>query len=172
MVTKIALVGPTYTGKTTLARSLADHFHAVLVDDYMGEYMAMRSGAFTRQDLFAIAQGQSKLEDLGAIQAEDIMVLDSTLLKLKIWSEFKFGSCDPWILSEIERRRYDFYLLLDVDIKGIYNHPIEQPSMRDYFLSSFEGYLKSHELPYAKITDIEDDRLKNALGVLYNGEIV
>lgn len=172
MAIKIALIGPTYTGKSTLANQLADHFHAILVNDYMDEYTAVTSGGFTQYDLLNVAREQARLEDLGSIQADDIMILDSTLLKLKIWSEFKFGTCDQWIIDEVIKRKYDYYLLLDTDIKGIYNHPIEQPSMRDFFLTSFESHLKTHELPYTKISSLDEDRLKSALGVLYNDEIV
>ena len=40
-------------------------------------------------------------------------VLDTDLITIKIWSEYKFGNCDTWILDKIEEQKNEnrFYLL-------------------------------------------------------------
>jgi nicotinamide riboside kinase len=56
-----------------------------------------------------------------------MQLLDTDLITLKIWSEYKYDSCDSWILTQIEQQKSKkrFYLLCNPDI------PCEADSQRE-----------------------------------------
>jgi nicotinamide riboside kinase len=80
--------------------------------------------------LLDIAKGQIALEDERAKQAGHLLVCDTGLEVLKVWSEFKYGSCHPWILEQLHRRRYDLHLLCEPDLPWTFDPLRENPAAR------------------------------------------
>ncbi len=137
---KIVVNGPESTGKSSLCEALATHFHTFWVPEYAREYLLAakkRQGEdgtqgvpYTPEDLSRIARGQVALEDRLAEKAEAaghrLLFIDTDLYVIKVWSEFVFDRCDPWILDQIAVRRYDAYLLCRTDL------PWEKDDLREY----------------------------------------
>jgi nicotinamide riboside kinase len=120
---KIILTGPESCGKTTLARQLAAHFDALLVEEYVREFFEKKrtpqscfqlDGAFApykEADLTKIALGQLNAEKkaLEAVNQQVIhnqkeekdafLICDTDVLTIKIWSEEKYGRCDEKLLA-------------------------------------------------------------------------
>ena len=67
------------------------------------------------------------------------MVLDTDLITIKIWSEYKFGNCDTWILDKIEEQQNEIrlYLLCKPDIPWESDPLRENPNDR---MELFEIY--------------------------------
>ena len=55
---KVGIIGPESTGKTTLARYLAERYHGVLVPEYAREYVEQLGRHYTREDVETIARHQ------------------------------------------------------------------------------------------------------------------
>ena len=68
-VKRIAIFGTESTGKTTLARMLANHFEEPWAAEYVREYWDTHDGKIGPADLDAIARGQIANEETAAARA-------------------------------------------------------------------------------------------------------
>ena len=48
---------------------------------------------------------------------------------MKIWCEFVFGKCHQFILDQIAARKYDLYLLCNIDLPWIKDELREYPDL-------------------------------------------
>lgn len=157
-VSRIAIVGPECTGKTDLARTLADHYNTVWVPEYAREYLETLGRPYNQSDLNAIAAGQLHLENTLAQRANRLIFCDTNLIVIKIWSEFKYGSCDPQILSLMQQQTYDLHLLTDVDLPWQDDPLREHPHKRQELFELYEAELTNAHIPYRIIRGQSDAR--------------
>jgi NadR type nicotinamide-nucleotide adenylyltransferase len=118
-IRRIAVFGPESTGKTTLARQLADHFGEPWSPEYVRAFWDARGGKITADDLDAIARGQIEGEDSEALRATKLLFCDTELLTCVLWDDLLFpGACPSWVRTEAERRAgtYALYLFCDTDL--------------------------------------------------------
>ncbi len=165
---KVVIIGPESTGKSTLTSALAEHFAAPAVPEYAREYLIKRGGRYVQADLLEIAKGQMALEDQLAYRADDWLFCDTDLHVVKVWSEHKYGTCDPWILHQIKERPYDTYLVTDIDMPWeadpLREHP--DPKMRQYFFDLYVKLVKQTDKPYQIISGTVEERLAQAISFL------
>uniref|UniRef100_UPI00404BA349 AAA family ATPase n=1 Tax=Fulvivirga sp. TaxID=1931237 RepID=UPI00404BA349 len=173
MIKKIAIIGPESTGKSTLASQLADALQTVWVSEYARTYIDQLDRPYEESDLLTIAKNQIALEDELLPQANHYLVVDTTLTIIRVWSEHKYGRCDPWILSEEAARQYDCYLLCDIDLPWQDDPQREHPHLRNHFFEVYKRYLESKSASYCIVSGDGRERLQAALGFLSgNGEVV
>ncbi|MEQ9402675.1 MAG: ATP-binding protein [Cyclobacteriaceae bacterium] len=163
---KIAIIGPESTGKSETAQQLAQHYQTEWVPEYARFYLDRLDGEYKQSDLGEIARGQMAWEDGKAEYANGYLFCDTNLIVMKIWSDHKYGSTDPWIENELASRTYDFYLLGNIDLTWTPDPQREHPTMRKHFYKVYENYLKENELPYAVISGYEGERKKCAIGAI------
>ena len=99
---KIIVTGPESSGKTTLSKSLSKHLNGKLVNEFARNYLLKNNNTYNFENLLEIAQNQYKLEN----QKSKIIVCDTDLLTIKIWSEYKFGK-KSYFNSSKELTQYD-----------------------------------------------------------------
>ena len=160
---KIAITGPESTGKSTLAQQLAQHYGVPWVPEYAREYIAHLGRPYEAHDLEKIARGQLQRwqEVLGA--QPPLVLYDTELLVLKIWSEHAYGVCAPWILQEFKRQDVDLYLLLNIDLPWEPDPQREHPHLRQYFYDWYKRELEGLGVPYVAISGSSEERLLNAI---------
>lgn len=161
-IRKISITGPESTGKSTLAKLLANHYQTVWVPEYARSYIEQLDRPYGKDDLIAIAKGQIRLEEELSIKANDFLFCDTDLTVLKIWAEHKYGKLDPFIQREYEHRSYDLHLLLDVDLPWKYDPQRENPDKRKFFFDWFEQELVAKNANYHIISGDSKERLNNA----------
>ena len=135
---KIIVTGPESSGKTTLCKALSKHFNLPFSKEYAREYLDALNRDYNQDDLLKIAKGQ--------LQAENgIQLLDTDLITLKIWSEYKYGSCDKWILTQIEKQKSEkrFYLLCKPDIPWKADPLRENPNNREKLFELYKEELEN-----------------------------
>src|SRR4051794_34695897 len=110
---RVCVFGPESTGKTTLARRLAEHFGTAWVPEYARTLIEAQQGRIEREDMARIARGQIASEEALARNARRLLVCDTDVLTTRIWSETLYGTCDPFVAEQAMRRPYDLTLLLD-----------------------------------------------------------
>lgn len=165
---KIVVLGPESTGKSTLSQKLAAHYNTVWTPEYAREYIENLSRPYEQHDLLAIARGQLQLEDEKAQQASDLLICDTDLYVIKVWSEHKYGQCDPQILEQIASRRYDLYLLTYIDIPWE-NDPQREypdPQMREYFYRIYRDIVMNSGVPWADIRGSYAEREAKAIAAV------
>ena len=109
---KIIVTGPESSGKTTLCKTLSKHLNTSFSKEYAREYLEGLNRNYTQKDLMKIAKKQLDLE-------QKYILLDTDLITIKIWSNYKYGNCNKWIINQIEKQQKEnrFYLLCKPDIK-------------------------------------------------------
>jgi len=134
---KIIVTGPESSGKTTLGKELSKHFKIPFTKEFAREYLTNLDKDYTQNDLSAIAKGQLASE-------HNFQLLDTDLITIKIWSEYKYGNCEKWILDTIEKQKTEkrFYLLCKPDIHWEADPLRENPNNRN---GLFELYKKEIE---------------------------
>ena len=133
---KIIVTGPESSGKTNLCNALSKHFNLPFSKEYAREYLNTLKRDYNPDDLLKIAKGQLKTEN-------GLQLLDTDLITLKIWSEYKYGSCDKWILEQIETQKSEkrFYLLCSPDIPWQADKQRENPNNREELFEIYKQEL-------------------------------
>lgn len=165
-IVKVAIVGPESTGKSTLATELAKHFETEWVPEYARDYLDNLDRSYTEEDLLNIARGQVYLEDKLLRRVKKLLICDTNLIVIKIWSEHKYGHCDASILKEINRRYYDMHFLTGIDIPWEYDPQREHPHWRKYFYNKYYQELKTRNWPFLTINGSPEERLQTAISVI------
>jgi NadR type nicotinamide-nucleotide adenylyltransferase len=160
------VTGPESTGKSQLAESLAAYFHTVWVPEYAREYLAALQRDYVYEDIALIARGQLMKEAEKALLARDFLFCDTELLVTKIWSEFKYQRCDPWISGQILTHTYDLYLLCDIDLPWEYDPLREHPDMRKVLFDLYKNELDQSGLPYGIVKGFGEARRQCALEII------
>ncbi len=150
-IRKVVIIGPECTGKSDLSKFLADEFKTTWVPEYAREYLDNLPRPYNAGDLPAIAAGQIEQEERLAASANNVLICDTNLYVIKVWSNFKYGYCDPAILQEIATRPYDLYLLTYVDIPWEYDPMREHPDQREQLYSIYLEEMKSQSVPFVEI---------------------
>ncbi|WP_216629374.1 AAA family ATPase [Taibaiella lutea] len=171
---RIVIIGPESTGKSTLTQQLARHFNATGIDEYARTYLRDIDRRYVQQDLLAIGKGQTALEDAVAKNTNSKWLFcDTDLYVLKVWSESKYGTCDEWILQEIAQRKYDLYILTDIDMPWeddpLREHP--EPEMRQHFFDIYKDIVIQSGVPFVIVQGNEQERLKRAIQAILMLEI-
>ena len=140
---KVIVTGAESSGKTTLCNALAEHFNIPFIAEFAREFLNKLDGNYTQDDLLGIAKGQLQSEQL-TTNTNQLSLQDTDLITIKIWSEYKYGNCDNWILEQIEKQKKEirFYLLCKPDIPWKSDPLRENPNNRDEL---FEIYKKDLE---------------------------
>jgi len=162
-VKKVAVIGPECTGKSELSEFLAEYFHTDWVQEYARGYLNNLVRPYEAHDLLAIAHGQIRLEDEWTRSSNGLLICDTNLYVIKIWSEFKFGSCDKTILEQIATRKYDLYLLTGVDLPWEDDPQREHPDKREQLYQLYLNEMKNQSVPYVEIKGERELRRKTAV---------
>ena len=171
---KIVVNGPESTGKSSLCETLAAHYHSAWVPEYAREYLATHGTQYTFEDLSLIARGQVALEDRLTARAETeghrLLFIDTDLYVIKVWSEFVFDRCDPWILDQIAVRRYDAYLLCRTDLPWEKDELREypDPAIRERLFRIYRENLIQQSTPWTEIGGQDADRTTAAIAAIHH----
>jgi NadR type nicotinamide-nucleotide adenylyltransferase len=165
---KVAIVGPEASGKTALANQLAEHFNTSFAPEFAREYLLKNGLNYKKNDLIEIAKGQIKAEEDASQKSNKIVFFDTNLLVIKIWSEYKYLSCDKQILNWHKNRDYDLHLLLRPDLVYEEDPLRENPGLdqREELFEIYKYQLIKEGEPFAVIEGRGKDRFKNALNTL------
>ena len=114
---RIGIIGPESTGKTTLARDIAQRYQGTYVPEYAREYVERKgSTEVTYDELCEIARHQI---DEMASQQDGLYIFDTELLITKVWFDYSFGRWPEWLDEAIKAYPMDLYVLLYPDIPWV-----------------------------------------------------
>ena len=142
---RVGIIGPECTGKSTLARYLANRYHGVLVPEYAREYMENLNRPYTIEDVETIARHQiEQLQDL----KDGLYFFDTELIITKVWFEHKYGFCPEWLVKAIHDYPMDTYLLTYPDMKWQPDPVRENPAIRLELFERYEHEVQALDIPY------------------------
>jgi len=172
-VKKIVVIGPESTGKSTLCELLAQQYQTQWCPEFAREYLLTNGKEYEFDDLEIIAKGQLALEDeyvemvnsqLSATSTQ-LLFIDTDMYVMKVWCEYVFGKCHQFILDEIVKRKYDLYLLCNIDLPWVKDELREYPDegTRTELYQIYKDILINQPVPWAEISGGYEERLKRAV---------
>lgn len=165
---KVVLFGPESTGKSTLAKQLAEQYNTVFVPEYSriyAELKLLQNRTLTKDDVLPIAKGQMQLENEAAPKANELLICDTDLLETKVYSEsYYHGFCHPLLEKFAIENTYDLYFLTYIDIPWEADDLRDRPNDREVMFEAFESALKKYNRPYVVLKGSMEERFKTSKG--------
>ena len=159
---RVVLTGPESTGKSTLASLLGRDLECPIVEEYARDYISQLKLPYSQSDLLQIAEGQFLLERK-AKESTSLLICDTDLLTIKIWSEFKYGKCDSWIIQALKNNLPDLYLVCYPDLPWEHDPQRENPNQLKELFDIYLREVKELGVAHQIIQGRGDARLQNAM---------
>lgn len=94
-----------------------------------------------------------------------MLFIDTDMYIMKVWCEYVFHKCHPYILEQIATRKYDLYLLCNPDL------PWEPDVLREYpdeasrleLYGIYRNLLLHQQTPFIEIRGNYNERLQKAI---------
>lgn len=162
-IIKVAITGPECSGKTDLAQFLASHYQTQWVPEFAREYLNRLNRPYEQSDLVDIAHGQLQLEDQMTASANRLLICDTDMVVIKVWSEVKYGTADPFVEATIREHRYDLHLLTYIDVPWEEDPQREHPQYREGLYARYQAALRHLNIPYVDIRGVREERRATAI---------
>jgi len=160
---KIAILGPESTGKSKVATRLSEHFNAGFVPEYSREYFHGREYKYNIDDLVSIGRGQIENENVIADQSQNMLICDTELITISVWSQIVFNKVPSYITEMIQKSSYNLFLLCNLDVEWTADPLRRNEHNRQYIYNLFVKELERYNFNYRIVAGIGDERLKNAV---------
>lgn len=145
-----------------MSAKLALHYNVLYAPEYARYYLDSNGPSYRQHDLIKIARGQQQSINY-LMSKQDLVISDTDLLTIKIWSEYKFGNCDSFITDTLHDNLPDLYLLCSPDIPWTYDALRENPDEREELNEIYVKELVKLKVPFITISGSESQRFKTAL---------
>lgn len=164
---KIAILGPESTGKSELAKALAEYYHAEWVPEYAREYIEKLSLPYTYDDVCAIAKKQIAQEEFYQNNiACDFVFFDTDLIITKVWFEYCYHRVPEFVLQKLADNYFDFYLLCFPDVAWQPDPVREHGNDREYFFDWYKHEIQKTGKPFFVVTGTGEQRTVNAINAI------
>ncbi len=169
---KIVFIGVESSGKTTLARALAEKLQGTYIPEYARVYLDANGLTYKQADLLTIAKGQMQLVNEALEKEPHWLLCDTDLLVIKVWSEQVFGSCDEWIEEHINHTKADLYILCTPDIAWEYDPQRTMPILKDRIAlhQHYKALLEQLACEFITVKGSLENRIQQVTAALGNWE--
>lgn len=168
---KVVFYGPESTGKTTLAKTLAQQYQTTWVPEFSRDYLQEKydktGKACEPHDILPIAKGQIDLENQKAKKAKRFLFCDTNLLETYVYTRVyfpdkKFSELKSWAL----KHDYDYYFLTDIDMPWIADDLRDKPNDRQKMFEVFKNYLIKNQKKFYILSGNLEERLEKVNSII------
>lgn len=170
---KIVVTGPESTGKTAMAKALAERLETLWSPEFARHYLAHLGRPYERNDLKTIGQGQKMWEKWCAQQinkstSPQILISDTDWTVLHIWEQYRFQADGDfeWRKGYGTAENADLYFLCAPDFPWQPDPLREHPEERDTLFVMYENLLREIQAPYTVLSGRHEVRLQTALAAI------
>lgn len=170
LITKVCFMGAPSTGKTTLAKSLAERFATQFMPEYGGEYWLKHhvNRRITLDQFEEIAPEHNRQEDNLVQQSRRYLFCDTSPITTYVFAKDYHGCAGPVLtkLAHEAEKRYDLFFLCDTDIPYADTWDRSGDQKRKWFQRQIIGDLQERRLPYFLVRGALETRINQVVGVL------
>lgn len=164
---KVVLFGPESTGKTVLAKQLAEHYKTLWVPEFSriyAEKKAENNEILSKKDVLHIAKGQMALENSLTKKVDKLLICDTNLLETKVYSEAYYQGYSPKVLNKYALENYyNLYFLTNIDMPWKPDGIRDKPNEREDMFKAFQDVLIKNKLSFVLLQGSLDERLETAI---------
>lgn len=161
---RIAVTGPESTGKTTLAKQLAESFNGIYIPEYARQYIEKLPHHYQYGDVENIAMEQVRQYFDTINRDQNFFVFDTWLIITKVWFMWVYNTTPVWLDERIRNCPVDLFLLCRPDL------PWEADPVRenggDNRHKLFELYrteLEHYGFDFVEIGGLGEERIANSI---------
>lgn len=98
-------------------------------------------------------------------QNSELLFIDTNMYVMKVWCEFVFGKCHRYILDQIDKRKYDLYLLCNIDLPWTHDELREYPDLerRQELYAMYKDLMINQQVPWTEISGNSVERFRTAI---------
>lgn len=153
------------------------------------DLLIIAKGQLALEDLYAQnvkkrANGQSSMvnEERGNVEGQthgksfnskaadndQLLFLDTDMYVMKVWSEFVFGKYHQYIGDQVAERKYDLYLLCNVDLPWVEDELREYPDLesREKLYNIYKEIMLNQAVPWVSIHGNYEQRFELAVSAV------
>lgn len=166
-IKKIAIIGPECTGKTTLARELAQYYNTTWIPEYARSYIESLNRKYSYSDVEHITSMQKFQINSSYPEANHFIFFDTELIISKVWFEEVYQQKPEWLDEAIRNSNFELYLLCNTDIPWVRDKVRENGGeKREKLYNIYLKEILSYDLPYEIISGINETRINSAINVI------
>ena len=155
-VKKICFYGPESTGKSTMAKHMANMFETEYVPEVAREFIT--TNEFSVEDIIRIGNAQTQRVFEKVKTANKILCCDTDLITTQIYSKIYLNEV-PQILYDLEKQiTYDHYFLFEIDVPWVEDGLRDLGSKRQEMFNLFKSALEIRNIPYQTIKGSWEER--------------
>lgn len=157
-VKRVCFFGPESTGKTTLARKMAERYHTDWVPEVAREMLI--TNTFSVDDILRIGRAQTERVLEKTNTANRILFCDTDLITTQIYSYVYLHQVPAELFTLEAQVRYDLYFLLDIDVPWIPDGLRDLGDRREEMKRDFITALEQRNIPYVLVSGSFEQREK------------
>lgn len=170
-ILRVVLVGAESTGKTTLARLLAERFQTCWVPEYGREHWERKVQGLTmddpppswsREEFIHIATEQQSREYQMARTANRVLICDTNAFATGTWHERYYGSRDERVDAIGRNDKVNLYLLTSPDVPFVQDGFRDGEKIRPWMHQRFQEQLARGSVPWLLLQGEYAERLETA----------
>jgi HTH-type transcriptional regulator, transcriptional repressor of NAD biosynthesis genes len=170
LITKVCFMGAPSTGKTTLAKTMAERHKTMWMPEYGAEYWIKHhvDRRITLEQFEEIAPAHNRLEDELTLQSRKYLFCDTNPITTYVFAKDYHGIAGPVLtrLALEAEERYDLFFLCDTDIPYADTWDRSGNQKRKWFQDQIVGDLSERQVPFFRISGTIDERVSQVDEVL------
>ena len=168
LIKKVVFIGAESSGKTTLAKHLAETYEAEWAPEYGRQLWEEQHGKLSQTDMLKIAKMQIEIENKKQLSSNRYLFCDTSPVSTLFYCQYDFNFV-PWELIQLARtNKYDFVFLCKPDFgfqqDGTRRNRNFQKMQHNWILN----YLVKQQIQYCQLSGDINNRIAAVQHTLAN----
>ncbi len=168
LIQRVVFVGTESTGKSTLARAMAEEHNTAWVHEYGRELWEAQNLEGSFSDMLKIGREQIRREDICAQYAKDYLFCDTNAWTTYHWSLMAYGQADPRLYDLMAKRMKSYtWIVCDNDFGWVQDGTRELDGQKsiDFHKQQLDD-LADWEIPYYIVSGSLEFRIEQVNAIL------